>query len=141
MSVKGSCLCGSIKFRILRSHLAAMHCYCQMCRQAHGGAFSTHVFMRADQFELLSGQLRLYPSSEQGRREFCGKCGSHVKVHGQTNDGSVSVPAGLLDSDATINVVGHIFVTDKVTWYEISDSLPQHPYWPQGVEHTHPLST
>ena len=85
--VMGSCLCGAVTFCITRSHLAAVHCHCEMCRKAHGTAYSTHTAMRKDQFELLSGELKTYHSSQYGRREYCPQCGSHVLVHGQTRDG------------------------------------------------------
>ncbi len=108
-----------------------------MCRRAHGTAFSTHVPMRADQFELTGGALAPFASSTHGRREFCPRCGSHVLVHGQTRDGSVAVPAGLLPGDVPLTVAGHLFVAEKAAWWEISDELPQHAGWPPGVAYTH----
>ena len=135
--LEGGCLCGEVRYRITRSHLSAVHCYCDMCRKAHGGAFSTHAPMRREQFEMLSGQLISYASSSQGIREFCPRCGSHILVHGQTQDGAVAVPVGTLDGDPELTVTGHIFVREKVSWFEIADDLPQHPGWPPGVAFTH----
>ena len=133
----GGCLCGAARFEVSRSHLGAVNCYCAMCRKAHGGAFSTHVPMRREQFRLLRGTLEAYESSAFGRREFCSHCGTHVLVHGQTADGSVAVPAGTLDGDPPIQVTSHIFVKDKVTWYSIADDLPRFDGWPPGVASTH----
>ena len=137
----GGCLCGGIRYRIERSHLMAMHCYCGMCRKAHGGAFSTHVPMRRDQFVLLQGALRRYNSSDQGVREFCPDCGSHILVHGQTTDGSVAVPLGTFDGDPEVSVAGHIFVKDKISWFHINDGLPQFDGWPPDVEFTYQEGT
>ncbi len=135
---RGGCLCGAVRFRVERSHLTGINCYCEMCRKAHGGAFSTHVPMRRDQFELTSGALAVFSSSAEGRREYCADCGTHILVHGQTTDGSVAVPAGTFDGDPPISLISHIFVRDKVSWYEIADDLPQFDGWPPGVENTHP---
>lgn len=135
--LEGGCLCGAVSYRITRSHLSAVHCYCDMCRKAHGGAFSTHAPMRREQFELLSGELVSYASSAEGIREFCPRCGSHILVHGQTKDGSVAVPVGTLDGDPELTVTGHIFVREKVSWYVIADELPQYPGWPPGIAFTH----
>lgn len=137
MAFKGSCLCGAVNFEVSRSHLSAVNCYCGMCRRAHGGPFSIHVAMRREQFRLLSGTLQTFESSDQGRREFCPGCGAHVLVHGQTGDDSVAVPAGLFDGDTPIQVTSHIFVKDKVPWFEISDELPQYAGWPPGVTATY----
>ena len=135
--IEGGCLCGQVRYQITRSHLSAIHCYCGMCRKAHGGAFSTHAPMRADQFQLTRGELKTAASSEQGVRAFCVDCGSHILVHGQTTDGSVAVPLGTIDGDPEVSVTGHIFVKDKVSWFEIADALPQFVGWPAGVEATH----
>lgn len=137
MSFSGACLCGAVSFEVTRSHLAAVHCYCGMCRRAHGGAFSTHVPMREDQFNMHSGSLETYASSLEGRREFCPECGTHVLVHGQTADRSVAVPAGLFAPGTPIEVTSHIFVQDKVAWYQIRDDLPQFEGWPPNVTATH----
>ena len=135
---EGGCLCGAVRFVVSRSHLSAVHCYCAMCRKAHGGAFSTHVPMRREQFRLSAGALSQYASSARGVREYCSQCGSHVLVHGQTADDSVAVPAGTFDGDPDISVTAHMFVKDKVSWYEIEDELPQYEAWPPGIEPTHP---
>lgn len=131
MTHTGGCLCGSIRFKVSRSHLAGFNCYCGMCRRAHGGAFSTHVPMRPDQFALEQGQLEEFASSADGVRAFCPTCGAHVKVHGQTADGSIAIPAGLFDPGTPIEIAGHIFVKDKVSWHSIVDDLPQYAAWPE----------
>jgi hypothetical protein len=108
-----------------------------MCRKAHGGAYSTHVPMRREQFQLTSGQLQRYASSAKGMREYCTRCGTHILVHGQTEDGSLAVPVGTIDGDPAVTISSHIFVADKVSWHEIKDDLPQFGGWPPGVVATH----
>ena len=49
MPFVGGCLCERMRYEIDRKHLNAMHCHCQMCRKAHGAAFSTHVMLHPDQ--------------------------------------------------------------------------------------------
>jgi hypothetical protein len=133
----GGCLCGSVSFEVDRSYLSAVNCYCGMCRRAHGGAYSTHVPMRRDQFKLVSGELETFASSSEGIREFCRRCGAHVLVHGQTSDNSIAVPAGLFAKDTPVSTTAHIFVKDKVAWHTINDDLPQHEAWPPGVVATY----
>lgn len=132
MSFAGGCLCGAIRYRIDRRHLNAVHCYCGMCRKAHGTAFSTHAVARPDQIQWLSGagSLKVYESSPGAVRAFCPLCGTHLLVHGQTGDGSHAVPAGTLDGDPPLTLIGHIFTADRVNWYQIADDLPQHAGWP-----------
>ena len=128
----GGCLCGSIRYSIDRKYLNAFNCYCGMCRKAHGGAFSTHALTRQDQITFSPDitAMHTYESSPGAFREFCPHCGTHLLIHGQTDDGSYAVPAGTLDGDPALTLVAHIFVADKVGWYQITDSLPQHAQWP-----------
>lgn len=132
MSFDGGCLCGAVRYRINRTHLNAMHCHCSMCQRVHGGAYSTHVVMRPDQLEWLAGrdQLIAYESSTNAYREFCPTCGSQILIHGQTDDGALSVPAGSLDGDPPLTQLGHIFAADALHWARPPDNLPRHLSWP-----------
>ena len=56
MAFEGGCLCGSIRYAIDRRHLNALHCYCSMCRKAHGAAFATFVTIPKAQFHWISGE-------------------------------------------------------------------------------------
>ena len=135
MTFTGGCLCGSIRYEIQRKHLNAIHCYCAMCRKAHGTAFSTHVITRPDQLVWAQGKelLKSYESSPNAYREFCERCGTHILVHGQTGDDTRAIPAGTLDGDPALTIVGHMCTENQVSWFTISDDLPQHPQWPPGL--------
>ena len=61
MAFVGGCLCGACRYEIDRKYLNAIHCYCGMCRKAHGTAFSTHVALRRDQFRWLEGEPQVVP--------------------------------------------------------------------------------
>jgi len=138
MTFSGGCLCGSVRYRIDRKFLNAMHCYCSMCRKAHGTALSTHVMAKPSQVLWDRGRndLIAYESSRQAYREFCPKCGTHILVHGQSGDDTLAIPAGTLDGAPPITIRGHIFVEELVPWHAISDDLPQHVGWPQGFGKT-----
>ena len=134
MAFEGGCLCESVRFRVDRKFLNAMHCYCEMCRKSHGTAMSTHVIVRPDQLHFLAGRDTLVPfeSSPGGFRRFCPQCGTHVLVHGQSGDETFAVPAGLFDGKPEMTIRGHMFVGELVPWFQISDELPQHTEWPPG---------
>ncbi len=132
--ITGGCLCGQVRYQVQRKHLNAMHCHCQMCRKAHGTAFSTHVITRPEQLLWRGGSAALVPyeSSREAFREFCSACGTHILVHGQSGDDTLAIPAGTLDGDPPITILGHMFVEERVGWFVIADALPQHPRWPAG---------
>ena len=132
MAFNGSCLCGDIQYLIERRFLNAMHCYCRMCRKAHGTAFSTHLIVKPDQLSWIKGRPVPYESSPDAFREFCSRCGTHMLVHGQSGDGTLAIPAGTLDDDPELTILGHMFTADLVGWHQISDTLPQYREWPPG---------
>ena len=134
MPFPGGCLCGVVRYEIHRKHLNAMHCYCAMCRKAHGTAFSTHVMSSPEQLHWIQGESNLvkYESSPNAYREFCPICGTHVLVHGQSGDDTLPLPSGTLDGDPDLTLLGHMFTEACVSWYKITDDLPQHDTWPPG---------
>ena len=134
MAFQGGCLCRAARYTIKRRFLNAMHCYCGMCRKAHGAWFSTHIVVRPQQLQWQPGanSRQVFESSPSAYREFCPDCGTHLLVHGQTGDNTLAVPAGTLDGDVSLTILGHMFVRDKLACYEIRDALPQHDGWPPG---------
>ena len=135
MAYPGGCLCGKVRYELNRKFLNAMHCHCGMCQRAHGGAYSTHLVFRADQLSWLAGrdQLVAYESSKGAYREFCGACGTHILIHGQTGDGTLSIPAGTLDGDPPITELGQMFVDDRLNWAIADQTTPEYPGWPPAV--------
>jgi len=39
--LRGSCLCGGVRYEIAGPLSGALNCHCSMCRKAHGAAFRT----------------------------------------------------------------------------------------------------
>ena len=40
--LRGSCLCGTVRYEIRGPVGRVSHCHCAMCRKAHGAAFATY---------------------------------------------------------------------------------------------------
>jgi hypothetical protein len=132
MTIKGSCLCGAVRYEIDGCFEAIGHCHCSMCRKSHGAAFATWGIIKPDQFHWVAGEraVESYASSPGRTGCFCRKCGSPLAA---TQGGKVSeVVLGTLDDDPGARPSEHIFVGFKASWHEISDALPQHQTWPPG---------
>jgi hypothetical protein len=130
--IKGSCLCGGIRFEIdaVRS---LTHCHCGSCRKLTGAAFASYVHVEADKFRLVSGEdlAQRFESSPGSFRTFCRVCGSIAPGRAPYLT-TVSIPAGLLDDDPGVRPKLHVFVDSKAPWWEIADGLPQHGKWVPG---------
>ena len=134
MAIRGSCLCGAVRYEVTGSFQVMGHCHCSMCRKSNGAAFATWGIINPDQFRWTSGAelVRGYQSSPERQRCFCGECGSALV---STHAGAVTeVVVGSVDGDPGARPVEHIFVGSKAPWYEITDALPQHQEWPPGMQ-------
>ena len=130
--IRGSCLCGEVRFEISGKLSGASHCHCSMCRKAHGAAFGTYAAAKAADFRVVSGSERItrYRSSAGIVRTFCARCGSSLPGFDSRSPDVVDVALGVLDDDPGVRPTCHIFVASKAPWHEITDRLPQHATYP-----------
>ncbi len=130
-ALRGSCLCGGVKFEIVGPLQQPLNCHCEQCRKQHGAAFRSRVRVRIEDFKWLQGEelVKYYESSPGFRRGFCGNCGSPIiNRPGPGYKFAVSefgVPLGILDDDPGVRPERHVFVRSKAPWFEITDDLPQ----------------
>ena len=126
--LRGSCLCGGVRYEIrgIVSHVT--HCHCSMCRKAHGAAFATYGRVQRADFVVVSGadDIVSYRSSPQVIRTFCKRCGSTLQFISDKRPDTLSLALGTLDDDPGVEASTHIFVGSKAPWFEITGGLPQH---------------
>jgi hypothetical protein len=130
--IRGSCMCGGVRFEITGRPLWMNWCHCSRCRKVGGMA---NVSVRAEQFRWVQGRelVTRYEPEPPHRlvRSFCRVCGSYL---GEPDTSPLGFPiaATALDDDPGVRPVLHEHVADKAPWYEILDGLPQHPGHPPG---------
>ena len=133
---EGSCLCGSIQYRIEGELSDFGYCHCKSCRKASGSAFGANAGFERRNFSLSdpSGVLREYESSSGKTRAFCSNCGSPIYAYLTTTPDLVRVRLGSLDMPFTKHAKAHTFVSDKASWEFIHDDLCRFDQWaPRGV--------
>jgi hypothetical protein len=132
VTISGSCLCGSVSYRIEGEFLTAVNCHCSMCRKAHGAAFRPGALVVANAFSWEQGAALVtdYRSSEQMHRMFCSKCGSHMIGRSDAHRGILSVALGTVDQGLPCGPQQHWNVASKAGWFDITDGLPQFPVLP-----------
>lgn len=84
MNIDGGCLCGAVKWRANINPNMVGICHCTQCQINSASAFQWTALVPAEDFELLSGQLKAYvKTSESGNKRalsFCPDCGT--TIHG-----------------------------------------------------------
>jgi hypothetical protein len=124
--IRGSCLCGAVRFEVTGKTTDIGMCHCSKCRKVSGVASNANFMVGRDGLRWLAG--------EDGIKEFqlpsgwgvwrCAACGSPTPML-HPGGGAYWVPAGLLDTDPEVGVGGHIFVGSKAAWDEIGGSASQ----------------
>ena len=127
--LRGGCLCGGVQYEVEGTPSLMASCHCTLCQRLGGGAHSTVLLAKREDFRLVKGQELLRTYSEDGfaSRTSCTACGS--KLYGEA-PGNVFIAAGTLSDDPGMRPQLHIMVDYKAPWHEITDALPQFPEWP-----------
>ena len=123
--VKGSCLCGAVKFGLELPSKWCAHCHCTLCRKSHGAGYVTWVGFEESRFTLLEGQQELtwYASTPGAQRGFCNNCGSSLFFKSGKWAGEIHVALGSLDSSIDRKPQAHVFHDTHVDWMALDDAL------------------
>lgn len=127
-SVLGSCHCGSVKYRVL-GNIDAFFCHCNSCRLSSGAPFVAWGRVHADSFELLSGTLNEYYSSDGVIWSFCQSCGTGIKYQDLGSDPDIDFMLATLVSPGDVKPKYHIQTKEKLPWINIDDGLPRFERW------------
>jgi hypothetical protein len=134
-TLKGSCLCGAVKYEVTGEPKRFFHCHCSRCRKATGTGHASNLFVQPGALRWLRGeeQIRSFkvPEAKRFTNNFCSACGSRLPR--QAKDGDiVMIPCGSLDDDAPIKPQARIFSGSRAAWSCAGDGLPVYPeYAPQ----------
>jgi hypothetical protein len=142
--IRGSCLCGGVKFEIDGPLLRPLNCHCTFCRKQHGAAFRSRARVRRSDFRWIQGEelVTYYEATPGYRRGFCRVCGSPIingaephspfaQSHPQILT-EYGIALSTLDDDPGVRPESHCFVRSKAPWFEITDDLAQYPEYPPG---------
>jgi hypothetical protein len=130
MSIRGSCLCGAVRYELTGEPLLAYNCHCSRCRKSRGGPFAANLFAGLEALRFTAGEDEILsfrpPGAERFTNAFCRRCGASMPWRNAAR-GLAVVPMGSLDDDPGIAPGAHIFVDSKAPWFTISDDLPRDP--------------
>lgn len=124
--IGGSCLCGTVVFRVSGPFEGFFLCHCSRCRKDTGSAHGANLFSSSASVEWLSGRDDVRTYSVPGTRHqksFCTSCGSAMpRVQ---PDGTIVVPAGSLDDAIDVRPDAHIFYASRANWDERLEDVPR----------------
>ena len=131
--MKGSCVCGAVRYEIDPPIKVFQYCHCSRCRKFTGSAFAPNLFVPPSQFRWLSGEEHVsrfeMADAKYFATCFCQQCGSSLPwaVQGGKN---IVVPAGSLDEDPGVQPQKNIFWASKVPWFTSPCELMKYDEFP-----------
>ena len=131
--MRGSCLCGQVRYDARELASPIQHCSCRTCRKAHGAAFSTGAGVRLGDFKWLQGEqlLKSYESSPGKRRFFCANCGTHLiaRIEGRE---TLVLRVATLDDDPGKVPERQIWASHELPWLHYGPDVIAYPEWQPG---------
>ena len=124
-TVRGSCLCKSVRYEVSTPFARFGHCYCSRCRKATGGVRSTNIAVPIAQFRWTQGEELVkrfdLPEAKSFARQICSNCNCPVP-HASRDGQRAIVPAGTLDDVPPGKPAAHGHWSSRVSWVEINES-------------------
>ncbi|PLY00482.1 MAG: aldehyde-activating protein [Desulfuromonas sp.] len=117
-NLKGSCLCGTIKYQLTERPRSVANCHCNTCKKLTSGAFQTVALVREQGFELIEGQdnLSTFEISGRARKHFCRTCGTPIYNLNKNFPGWVLVPIGPFDNPAALSPTLNVYCESMLEW-------------------------
>lgn len=119
--IRGSCLCGQVRYHTSGPLRPVVACHCVQCRKTSGHFVAATSAPRGG--VSVSGDVTWYHASDTARRGFCATCGSSLFWDGPGEN--LSIHAGTIDGDTGLTTVGHIFCAHKGDYYDLPVDVPQ----------------
>jgi len=124
--VRGSCVCGVVRFEIEQPYAQFNYCHCSRCRKKSGSAHAVNIFVPAAQFSWTHGEelVRRFelPNARAWCSGFCTGCGSAMPWLTRSGKTYI-VPAGALDDDPNDKPRRNIYFASRAPWYVAAPTL------------------
>ena len=124
--VDGGCLCGAIRYQFDLPITDAAYCHCRMCQRSLGSPVSAWLSVSVQQFRWIQGKPKVYYSSRNGQRQFCGECGTQLLFLDTHHRNAMDINIGTLDCPDAFPPGYHIWTDSQVHWLIIDDNLPRY---------------
>lgn len=125
--LKGSCLCGKLRFEVSAEPLFQAFCQCLDCRKVSGGHYA--ALGVPSPAVKVTGEKHTYGkpgnTGKTMHRTFCPTCGSVVFDTADSMPGVTIVNAALLDDPELFKPQRVVYARSALSWDHIDPKLPR----------------
>jgi hypothetical protein len=122
-ALRGSCLCGGVKFEVSEPPETLRYCHCESCKKLSGGVATVNGRVPSKAIRIVEGEdlLQTFQPSEGTAKTFCLACGSNLFGGGWPESEIASVRAPTLDDPFDARPSLHIYVGSVAPWETLPD--------------------
>lgn len=130
MTITGRCHCGAISYEVSGKAVYEALCHCGDCRR-HAGAPMVGWAAFPAGAVTVSGSPSVYQSSENGRRHFCGTCGTSLFYSNEVAlPGLLDIQSGTFDDPGARPPQIHVQTAERLAWMDGIEALPKFARYP-----------
>ena len=129
--IEGGCHCSGIRYQVEGEAITHALCHCTDCRRHAGAPMVGWTMYSAAAVKVTKGTLKVYASSENGRRHFCGDCGTGIFYFNEKIlPGIVDIQSATYDNPDVVPARAHIQVAERIEWMKTARMLPEFERYP-----------
>jgi hypothetical protein len=127
----GHCHCGAIRYEMHAEPKWTALCHCGDCRRHAGAPVVGWAAFPESGLSIVQGAPKVYRSSENGRRHFCGDCGTGLFYFNAVSlPGIADVQIATLDDPGAVAPQIHVQTAERIAWMEGAQKLPAFERYP-----------
>jgi len=133
VGLRGSCLCGAVRYEVDQLDMPVVHCHCVTCRKAHAAAYASTAGVMREHFRWTTGEEKLsaYESSPGKLRRFCSACGTHLLAERPAQP-HVLLRVATLGDDPGARPAMRIWTSHEAPWLADGEDVSRYPEWQPG---------
>jgi hypothetical protein len=126
--IKGSCLCGEVKYELTGSINEVAVCHCTQCKRAQGTPFATNapVELAKCKFSNNSDSIKAYFSSPNKKRVFCDNCGTPLYSQRIDKPETIRLRLGTVTDGHIPKPSYEIYCESKSDWFNENTNRPKY---------------
>jgi hypothetical protein len=123
--LQGGCYCKVIRYETGGVPFHRTTCHCSICRGTSGAPCLVWFSVPRAEFRVVAGKLTYFQSSPNGKRGFCGRCGTQLTFEDADFADEIDVTTCSLDRPEALPPEDHTFTLSKLSWLRPDDRLPR----------------
>ncbi|CAN5156789.1 GFA family protein [soil metagenome] len=123
MTMRGTCLCGGVRFEVTQPFERVAACHCESCKKLSGGGGTVSGRVRTEAIRLVAGAdlVKSFQPDEGSAKTFCSECGSNLFGAGWPASEYTSVRLSALEEPYEGRIESHTFVRSLAPWETLPD--------------------